>query len=329
MASTIVNTVLLKDEKLRQLAQLIRNHEINNLYHITFQNLGDQLQYLRMCNDNMASVNTILDDCNALVIRYKGNYTLRRSYLDKMMDHHNQLFQALEELDTANGGAAADLTESVQEFDQMVMSYMRLSLNPHAFCRILKISQEHWHRLQRTGSKTKLGYKGRFEDLEEEQKLEVYASIIEASGRLSVLSKDEGDIIKAKGRMKLLKYGSTALRIIDVGQIIWETFSSDHPITTATREALVLAANIGGAAIGKLVGVAVATHLTGQAATTLFITAVGVATGFVGGFILGLAAGILFDLIIGSGGENPLPTDGLIVYVAPMPNGHELAKQII
>ncbi|GFP99999.1 hypothetical protein PHJA_002144000 [Phtheirospermum japonicum] len=197
----------------------------------------------------------------------------------------------------------------------MVMSYMRLSLNPHAsaeFSRYLRNIGIGFSELVRS-YQIKLGYKGRFEDLEEEQKLEVYASIIEASGRLSVLSKDEGDIIKAKGRMKLLKYGSTALRIIDVGQIIWETFSSDHPITTATIEALVLAANIGGAAIGKLVGVAVATHLTGQAATTLFITAVGVATGFVGGFILGLAAGILFDLIIGSGGEKPLPTDGLIV----------------
>lgn len=116
----------------------------------------------------MASVNTLLDDCNAIVIRYKDdgvrgpiadqilgyaehclnnalqlimNYTLRRSYLDKMMDHHLQLFQALEELDTSSQDAVVDFTESIQEYDQLVMSYMRLNLNSHAsaeFSRYLR-----------------------------------------------------------------------------------------------------------------------------------------------------------------------------------------------
>ncbi|GFP80264.1 hypothetical protein PHJA_000169800 [Phtheirospermum japonicum] len=115
--------------------------------------------------------------------------------------------------------------------------------------------------------------------------------------------------------------------------IIWETFSSDHPITTATIETLVLAANIGGAAIGKLVGVAVATHLTGQAATTLFITAVGVATGFVGGFILGLAVGILCWDLVRFDLSAPVEKSHFrlmdLSSVAPMPNGHDLAKQMI
>ncbi|KAG6469613.1 uncharacterized protein LOC122031736 [Zingiber officinale] len=363
MASSSV-TVFLKDEKLRQLAQLIRNHEVNNLYHITFQNLGDQLEYLRMSNNNMTSVNTLLDNCNAIVIRYKDdgvrrpiaeqilaytehclnnalqlirNYTLRRSYLDKMTDHQLQLFQALEELDTSSGDAVLDFTESIQEHDRLVMSYMRLNLNSHAsaeFSRYLRNVGIGFDELVRS-YQSRLGYTGRFEDLEIEQKLEVYAAIIEASGRLSVLLPEQGKgddtVLKASSityREKKPNYGSAAMFLIDVGQIIWDVYSSDHPITTATREALVLAAETGGAALGKLVGVAIATQLTGQAATTLFVTAVGLIGGFVGGFILGAVAGFLFDRIFSSGGQAVLPTDGFIVYVATMPNGHDLAKQI-
>ncbi|XP_073054836.1 uncharacterized protein [Primulina eburnea] len=361
MASS-ADPVFLKDEKLRQLAQLIRGHEVNNLYHITFQNLGDQLEYLRMSNNNMASVGTLLDQCNAIVIRYKDdgvrgpiadqilvyaehclnnalqiirNYTLRRSYLDKMMDHHLQLFQALEELDTSSQDAVVDFTESIQEYDRLVVSYMRLNLNSHAsaeFSRYLRNVGIGFNELVRS-YQSRLGYTGRFEDLEIEQKIEVYAAIIEASGRLSVLlgEQGKGDIVTASSityRGKKSKYGSDPMFLIDVGQVIWDVYSSDQPITTATREALVRAAEKGGAALGKLVGAAISTQLTGVAATPLFVTAVGLAGGFVGGFILGIVAGFLFDRIFGSGGAAVLPTDGFILYVATMPNGHDLAKQI-
>ncbi|KAL6528767.1 hypothetical protein OROMI_028943 [Orobanche minor] len=358
--------IFLKDEKLRQLAQLIRNHEVNNLYHITFQNLGDQLEYLRMANNNMASVNTLLDECNFVVIRYKAdgvrgpiadqildyaehclnnalqlirNYTMRRNYLDKMMDHHQQLFQALEDLDTSNLDAAVDFTESIQDFKRLVINYMRVNLNSHAsaeFSRYLRSNAIGFKELVRS-YQTNLGYAGKFEDLKEEQKLEVYAAIIEASGRLRISRGGEGDVEvlsltygtdNPKPPKPKPSYGSAAMFMIDVGLIVWDVYASDYPITTATREALVLAAKMGGAALGKLVGVAIATSLTGLAATTMFVTGVGLVGGFVGGFIFGKLAGVLFDMIFSTGGEKHLPTDGFIVYVAPMPNGHNLAKQI-
>ncbi|KAG6467875.1 uncharacterized protein LOC122034469 [Zingiber officinale] len=377
MASSAV-IVFLKDEKLRQLAQLIRNYEVNNLYHITFQSLGDQHVYLRMCNDNVGSVNTLLDNCNAIVIKYKDdgvrrpiadqilgytehclnnalqlirNYTLRSSYLDKMKSHQQQLFQALEELDTSSGDAVVDFTDSIQEHDQLVMSYMRLNLNSYAsaeFSRHLRNVGIGFKELVQS-YQIKLGYTGQFEKLEVEQKLEVYAAIIKASGRLSVLSAEQekgddivkaasltyqekgDDIVKASSityRGKKPNYGSAAMFLIDVGQIIWDVYSSDHPITTATRDALVRAAKEGGSALGKLVGVAVATELAGEAVTALFVTAVGIIGGFVGSYIVGKLAGFLFDQIFSSGGEAVLPTDGFIVYVATMPNGHDLAIQI-
>ncbi|XP_060673749.1 uncharacterized protein LOC107421130 [Ziziphus jujuba] len=355
MASEIV---FLKDEKLRMLAQLIRNHEVNNIQNIIFESIGKQFEYLRMCNSNQESVNTVLDECNAMVSKYKDdeirgpisalilgyienclnnalqlirNYTLRRTYLDKLIAHDLELFQALDGLDTSNPTEVADFTDQIQQYDQKVISYMKLSVNTHAsqeFSRYLRNSGIGFDNLVRS-YQTRLGFTGPFKDLKDEQKLEVYDAIIEASGRLSVLD-DKG--LKAlsygKDTRSIKDYGQKGMFLMKVGIIIWDIYSSDQPIQTATREAMVQAAKKGGATLGKIVGAAAATQLVGVQATTLFVTALGLAGGVVGGFIFGAAAGLLFDLIFGSGGEAVLPTDGLIFYVAPMPNGKDLAKQI-
>lgn len=71
MASSEV--IFLKDEKIRELAHLIRGHEMNNLYYIKFQNLSEQLKYMTMVNDNEKSVTTILDNCKGLINRYKND----------------------------------------------------------------------------------------------------------------------------------------------------------------------------------------------------------------------------------------------------------------
>ncbi|GER32120.1 phytase [Striga asiatica] len=388
MSASIANTVFLQDQKLRQLAQVIRGHEVNNMYHITFASLGEQLQYLRMANDNMASVNTILDDANAIVHRYRGdtarlsvaniihtyvehslnnalqlvpNYTLRRDYLDKMIEHHKVVFETLEGLNTNNQSQVNELAEAVKELDDVNISYMRLSLNPHAsaeFSRYLRSIAISFEDLV-SGHQRQLGYTGSFENLEIEQKLDVYASILERSGRMSVLaaynneltttgkSGDYDDVdtkpddskatfdlnvpVKASAVLysrKMPSLGSAAMFLLDIGMIVWEVYSADHSLTMALREALIFAAELGGAALGKLVGVSVASGLTGMAATTLFVTAVGLVTSFVGAFIIGALAGFLFDRIFSTGGQAPLPTDGFVVYVAPMPNGHQIARQI-
>lgn len=118
----------------------------------------------------------------------------------------------------------------------------------------------------------------------------------------------------------VLKYGSKIMFIYSVGSIVWDVYSSDHPIRTATKDALVQAAK-GWSALGKLVGAAIATELVGVEASALFVTAAGILGGVVGAFIIGAAAGVLFDQIFGSAGATVLPTHGFILYVAPMPNG--------
>lgn len=347
--------IFLKDEKIRQLAELIRGHEINNMFHMVFHNLGEQLEYIRMVNNNEQSVKTILDDCKALTIRYKDdavrgpiagdilvyaehclnnalqiirNYTVRRDYLDKMMDHHVKLFHGLEELNTSSQEAVRHYKDSLEYFDQKVMSYVRMNSNSHAsqeFSRYLRNVGIGFNELVRSYQE-KLGYSGRFEDLEEDQKLEVYAAIIEASGRLNVLDTKGRQAVTERG--KISEFGSAAMFMLDVGSIIWDVYTGDHTIQTATRDALILAAKKGGAYLGKLVGTAIATGLTGVQASALFVTAVGLLGGFVGGFIFAAAAGFLLNRIFSSGGEADIPTEGFIVYVAPMPNGRDIAKQI-
>lgn len=115
----------------------------------------------------------------------------------------------------------------------------------------------------------------------------------------------------------VLKYGSKIMFIYSVGSIVWDVYSSDHPIRTATKDALVQAAKEGGSALGKLVGAAIATELVGVEASALFVTAAGILGGVVGAFIIGAAAGVLFDQFFGSAGATVLPTHGFILYVNP------------
>lgn len=175
MASSEV--IFLKDEKIRELAHLIRGHEMNNLYYIKFQNLSEQLKYMAMVNDNEKSVTTILDNCKGLINIYKNdavrgpiagyilvyaenclnnalqfirNYTLRRNYLDKMIDHPPQLFHALEDLNTGSQTDVADFKENVEHYNHRVMSYMRLAANSHAseeFSRYLRNIGIGFHEL--------------------------------------------------------------------------------------------------------------------------------------------------------------------------------------
>ncbi|CAH9115947.1 unnamed protein product [Cuscuta epithymum] len=357
-----VDIVYLKEGNLRRLADLIREQEIQNMYYMNFSSVAEQVQYLTMCNNNAASVRTLLDECLALAAKYRSsndavrgrisdqtlvyaehclnnalqlfrNFTLRRDYLDKMLDHFTQIFQAVEDLNTGSSPEVSDLSETIQEYDQMIVSYIRLNVNTHAsqeYSQFLANSGVEFRDLVRT-HKAKLGFTGRFEDLEEDEKLAVYTSVLEESGRLRALdgSKAAAEASSISywhgGRKKKFKFGSAAMFLMDMGQIVWDVYSSGEPLTTALREALVFAAEAGGAALGKLVATAAATHLLGAKASATFVAAAGIVGGIVGAFIAGAVAGLLFGLIFNSGGEAPLPTDGFVLYVVPMPNGRDLA----
>ena len=147
----------------------------------------------------------------------------------------------------------------------------------------------------------------------------MYDNIIKASGRKSV-SKSWFSKVKS--------VGGVAVVVITAGLTVWDIYSSDNKIETATHDAVVTVAGTAGAILGEIIGAAIATKVVGVQATSLFATMAGFATGFLGAFILGAIAGSLLGLIINTGGDTPIPTDGHKCYVAPMPDGVVLARQI-
>lgn len=116
--------------------------------------------------------------------------------------------------------------------------------------------------------------------------------------------------------------------LYNAASITWEVNTSDHPIQTAMRDAVKQAASTGGAVLKEIVKAAILTGLEGIEATSLFVTGIVFVVGIGGSYILEEIAGKIFYLIFGSGGTKPLPNDGFIFYVADMPNGKDLAKQI-
>lgn len=118
-----------------------------------------------------------------------------------------------------------------------------------------------------------------------------------------------------------------AMLLVNAARISWDVFTSEHPIKTATRDAMVQAAKKGGALLGDIVSAAMVTLEIAEA-STLFVTGVGFVVGFVAGYIVGEIAGSVFDAIFGSAGSDPLPNKDHIFYVAIMPDGKELARII-
>lgn len=163
----------------------------------------------------------------------------------------------------------------------------------------------------------------------------MYDSIIEASGRGKVLN---DKILKAiavpkTGRSrgdesKDISIKGAGMLLYNAASITWDVYTSDHPIQTAMRDAVKQVASKGGAVLQEIVEAAIVTGLVGIEATSLFVTGIGFVVGMVASYILGEIAGEIFDLIFGSGGTKPLPNEGFIFYVADMPNGKDLAKQI-
>ncbi|GFP92038.1 hypothetical protein PHJA_001347900 [Phtheirospermum japonicum] len=359
--------VFLKDEKLRTLANVIRLGEIREMYPIRFASPGEQHQYMLTVNGNMTAVYSLLDECNLLAEKYKAdgvrspiagqilvyaehclnnalqlfrNFTLRKDYLDKLTEHQHEIFQALNELDTTSRSSVSELADTIREYDQMVVAHMLLNLNSHAsaeFSQYIRNIGITFDELVKS-NQAKLGFPGKFENLEDEQKLEVYNEICNISGRMNGVAAIEGvkgvdeEVLNmtrstiSYGKKKS-KFKSAGMFLMDMGIIIWDVYSSGHTMTEAVRAAVITAAEAGGAALGKVIGVAVA-KMVGVAATSVFAAAAGLVFGFIGAFIVGLVAGLVFDAIFGSGGEKPVPEEDSRVYVSDMPDGHLLARQI-
>ncbi|KAK1297661.1 hypothetical protein QJS10_CPB15g02087 [Acorus calamus] len=338
--------VILNGEKLHKLASLIYRQEVEAIQNIKFPSEPELAKYLRDCRSGYDSAVSLVDAGSQLLHKWQDdktmspiahdifdfvvasansalqtvkNYTLRLNYLNKISDHSKTLMNALNELNPKSVIEVQGLAEDAATYRNAMLEYTRKYQSPASrnFSKMLKDTGVKFEDLVQR-YQAKLKFEGPFSDLQEEQKLQVYEEIIEASGRGRVV---------VNNLSKALGFAGIAVLLFTAGMMVWDIFSSERVLQTATRDAVVTAASVGGAMLGEVIGVAIPT-MVGLEATPLFIIVSGIVMSIVGAYILGEFAGWLIDLIFGSGGTAPLSTDGHRCYVSSMPDGEALARQI-
>ncbi|KAF5955160.1 hypothetical protein HYC85_008016 [Camellia sinensis] len=344
----MASPVILEDvEKVRQLAKLIWYKEVDAIKSINFPSEQERSKYLRDCRHNHNTVEGLLDQGVELQKKYQNdavrypiaediflyivycansalqtvrNCTVRKDYLSKISTHVESLIKELGNLNTGNPSDVSTLKEEAAKYKESMLKFINKyrSSASTEFSRWVNQQGLTFDKLVQKYQHIR-GLGGLFKDLKEEDKILVYDDIMQASGRGSVI---KSWLSKAKS------IGGAAVVVITAGLMVWDIYSSDHKIQTATHDAVVSTAAMGGAILGDIIGAAIATDLVGVEATSMFVAMAGFATGLLGAFILAGIAGGLIELIIGSGGTTDIKTDNHKCYVAPMPDGVVLARQI-
>ncbi|KAM7489130.1 hypothetical protein LguiB_026614 [Lonicera macranthoides] len=247
------------------------------------------------------------------------NYSVRLSYVQKLSDHANTLLNALEELDPQNIINARRLAKDAIKYRDAMVRYLQNYKNglSTAFSNWVKSQGLTFAELVEK-FQLELGYEGEFSDLEDTQKLEVYKKIIKESGQEDIFQME----------MEITEVGGIAVFLLTAGIMVWDIFTSAH-IETFARDTVQTMANIGGGLIGDVVAEVAATIVADTIlASEIFLTGVSLLSGIGATFIIAEIAGLFLDMIFGSGGKKVLSTDNIKCYVAPLPDGAEIANQI-
>jgi len=148
----------------------------------------------------------------------------------------------------------------------------------------------------------------------------VYNEIIEESGRGQIISELLDKVCGVAG---------TAVLFFTLGIMVWDIYSSAHPLDTAAKDAAMAAASVDPAAIMQVVE-AVAATLTEEAEiSTVFVAMAGMLSGIAEAAIIAAVAGAVVYFIFASGGKKPNHhIEDQDCYVSQMPDGPGLARQI-
>ncbi|KAM7486123.1 hypothetical protein LguiA_002132 [Lonicera macranthoides] len=248
------------------------------------------------------------------------NYSVRLSYVQKLSDHANALLSALEELDPQNVINARRLANDAIKYRDAMVRYLQNYKNglSTAFSNWVKSQGLTFAELVEK-FQLELGYEGEFSDLEDTQKLEVYKKIITESGQEDIFQME----------MDITEVGGVAVFLLTAGIMVWDIFTSAH-IETFARDTVQTFANISGGLIGNVIADVAATIVADTIlASEIFLTGVALLSGIGATFIIAEIAGLFLDMIFGSGGKKVFSTDNIKCYVAPLPDGAEIANQIL
>lgn len=143
--------LVLEGEKLQKLARLVRNQEIESVHNIVFKSEEDLAKYERDVSENYNKAIKLLDDADAMMVDFQNdetrssiahdvysyvqkavnsslqavrNYTLRKSYLEKISDHSKELFEALANLDPTDIPEVGRLAEEAAQYNKALEEFL-------------------------------------------------------------------------------------------------------------------------------------------------------------------------------------------------------------
>ncbi|KAL9236753.1 hypothetical protein vseg_011387 [Gypsophila vaccaria] len=334
--------------KLRKLAKLILHQE--EALQVWMKSEPERMAYLDNCNNSYDGVTKLIDDTENLMGNHKGsneetrkivkdirhyihyginmnlqcirNCSLRVTCVNKIGAHFADLVKVVEELKPGDVAAARRLAEEVTLYKEYMWEYSNSCRNASArglskiFSRIIKQEGISFEDLVKR-SKNKNGFAGEFEELEEVEKLRVYKTIIEESGRVKVPLKE-----KITGSI------GVAVLVATAALIAFDIYEAEYKLEAAIRDTLNLASDIGSFAVQ----LAVEGALLGDAefnVSGLFLVYVsGFIAASVAGLIFTAASGALLDLIFSSGGKVEQHKIGMQFHKLEPPDGMAIAYEM-
>ncbi|CAO2823554.1 unnamed protein product [Amaranthus hypochondriacus] len=349
--------MLMDDKQLRKLATLLRNQEEPLMMSIKSE--PDRIKFLTECNDvyditvkiidisaelrkkheTSRSVDSLKADIAVNLqeyVKYGVNMSMqcirncgmRLLAVEKLKAHFNDLADELNKVDSRiDSDGIQSLAQEVGFYKQAMLEYANNfqsgSARAHSreYSMALKLEGIQFPNLV-DRHKNRLGYKEEFEFLEDEQKLEVYNSIINESGRANLPK-----VYKRKANPGA-QAGGIAVLAMSASMMAWDIFTAEHKLEAVLNSAISVLADIGAFAVQVAVSSAVSTAVANVTTGVFLVSLAGFIAGAVAGILFAAAAGALIDLILGSGGKEAPNLDNLKFYTGTMPDGMALANEL-
>lgn len=348
--------MLMDDQHLRTLAVLLRNQE--QPLSLSINSEPDRAKFLKECNDAYNVVITLLE--NSIDLRNKHeaaranhsnkadiatdiqeyvkyginlgmqcvqNCGMRVSVVEKIKAHFDDLAAELNMSESRDMNDIKSLAEEVSYYKNSMWEYTTNLRSPSsraqskAYSDVLKLQGIEFPTLVNM-HKNRLGYKDEFEFLEEEQKLEVYNSIIEESGRAKM------PVVYRRTNSGIKKPGGVAAMAVTAGIMAWDIFTAEHKLEAALNSGVSLLSGAVSYAVQVSVTAAVGTVVANTQLATILVSAAGFVVGALVGILFAAGTGAILGVILGNGGKVPPNLDDLRFYSATMPNGMALAYEI-
>ncbi|XP_074308984.1 uncharacterized protein LOC141643646 [Silene latifolia] len=352
--------ILEKHSQLRMLARLLRNREEPIMVGMGSE--IDKINYLKMMNEAHDNMVSLLSEAEALpqsqthpakaelskgiekYIIYGANWTMqcirnccmRVTCIEKIKAHFDSMVKELEELNGDNKDEVEDLLTLVKMYTHRMWEYGNTSRSniaraqSRAFSQALIMEGITMEELVNR-TKNRLGYKTDFEDLEDGQKLEVYETLINDSGRATLPTMYKRKFRKP-GLGDLMDIYGIGVELVQAGVLVYDIFTAEHIIEAALREASSMLADYVEYSVELLVNAKVK-HLVvrkvSKVTAKLIASLAGFVAGAIAGFLITLASGALLDAIFGSPGSRvPPDMEELKFHTGEMPDGMAIAFEL-